>query len=98
MNCYFCNKVLKCFKTSSSVEKYNCFDCNSLIISYEKQFPGFIYVYLFYKTYYIYWDYNKQYCALYYKDSYQKIFDFKSFPYINPQNIESKINAILAFL
>lgn len=92
MKCCFCKKIL----LSSSIDSYNCIDCNCTIISYNDKFIRI--VYLYYKTYYIYFDFHTQYYALYNKNSFDQIFKFNSDPNITPQNIESKINTILAFL
>ena len=92
MKCCYCKKIL----LSSSVDAYNCNDCNCLIISYNNKSPRL--VYLYYKKYYIYFDFHNKYYALYKKDSFNQIFEFNSAPDITPQNVESKINTILAFL
>lgn len=94
MNCYFCDKILPI--SSIHPDEYHCDNCNCTIIPYVNKSVRMIY--LFYKQYYIYLDFHNRYYALYNKDSYDRVFLFNSLPNINPKNIESKINTILAFI
>ena len=93
MNCYFCNKII----LNSHIEEYHCHDCNCTVVSADNKSVRF--VYLYYKTYYLYLDLYKKYYALNNCNrQFFRICQFDNLPNINPQNIESKIKTILAFL
>jgi hypothetical protein len=92
MNCCYCKKIL----LNSLINYYDCIDCNCTFIFYNNGSPRI--AYLYYKIYYFYFDFNSKYYALYKKDSFSQIYKFDNLPNITPQNIESKINTILAFL
>jgi hypothetical protein len=95
MNCYFCNKII----INLHNEKYHCYNCNCTVVSGDNESVRF--VYLYYKTYYLYLDLYKKYYSLNSLINNRpgfRICQFDNIPNINPRNIESKINTILAFL
>lgn len=93
MNCYFCNKIIH----KSFIDEYNCYNCNCTVISSDNDSVRF--VYLYYKTYYLYLDFHNEYYAIHFNNNrHFHIYRFDNLPNITPQNIESKINTILAFL
>lgn len=94
-HCYFCNENIL-LKDNNTYTTYHCLKCNSdniylYDLSYKPE-----YVYLYYKDYFIFFSLTINYCAVYYKHN--QIYVFESIPNITSKNIESKLNAILAFL
>lgn len=91
MKCYFCNKNL--ISQESFYKKINCQDCNCFMIYY---YHNLMCVYLNCLGYIFYFDIPSNNCILYKK--YVKLFEFNFLPNINPQNAESKLISILAFM
>lgn len=95
MNCYFCN-----LPATKEMYYYKCYTCNSY--NYYDSYHGLQMVRLYHKFYIVILNFKyKIYSLCLFKNSlglYKPIYVWQSIPNITPQNIESKINTILAFM
>lgn len=92
MNCYFCN-----LPASKKIDYHKCNICNSYNYYYYHELEM---VRLYHKSYLVVLNFKYKNYMLF-KDSfilYKPIYVWQSLPNITPQNVESKINTILAFL
>lgn len=92
MKCYFCNKNLIDLY-DSFYKKLHCHDCNCFMIYY---YHNLMFVNLNCSGYLFCFDILSNNCILYKK--YKELFKFNFLPNINPQNAESKLLSILAFM
>lgn len=92
MKCYFCSKNLIDLH-NSFYKKLFCNDCDCFMIYY---YNNLMCVYLHCSGYIFYFHMLSNSCILYKK--YKELFKFNFLPNINPQNAESKLISILAFM
>lgn len=92
MNCYFCN-----LPATKEMDYHKCNTCNSYNYYYYYELEM---VRLYHKSYFVSLNFKYKSYRLYKATAelYKTIYVWQSLPNISPQNIESKINTILAFL
>ena len=90
MNCYFCNQT-----ATKSLDRYICNTCNADSYYFIRNLQL---ARLYHKSYFINLNFAHKSYALYKFYKLDPLYKWDYIPNITPQNIESKINTILAFL